>query len=139
MGRSRKRRKEREPSAETTTARGSVHEDNQNAGWMRLWIGITLAALLLRIILLPYSPKITYPGDHDDFVRWAVQATDQGVLTLYDHAPDRRDMRVWDKNRQRWFTTQRQFDRVCNYPPGIDLSTIRFRSGIQGVQRRSPD
>lgn len=96
-------------------------------------------ALLLRVFLimapaLPGGPPVPifagmlYPGDHDDFVRWGMQATDRGLLTLYDEPPPRHDMRVWDRREQRWGITQRAVDRVCNYPP---LSTyLLYLSGL---------
>lgn len=94
---------------------------------LAFWIGVTVLALLLRVglILAPLVPSVPtpvfagmlYPGDHDDFVRWGIQATDRGVLTLYDEPPDRHDMRAWDKAKRRWNVGQRSFDRVCNYPP----------------------
>lgn len=82
------------------------------------WGLVTLLALVLRIVLLPLSPALTYPGDHDDFVRWGIKATDDGLLTVYDEAPKRWNMQVWSSRANDWHVTQRPFDRVCNYPPG---------------------
>jgi hypothetical protein len=91
------------------------------------WIVIPALALLFRVGLivaplwranpLPVFAGMLYPGDHDDFVRWGMQATDRGVLTLYDEPPAPHDLRFWDKTNHRWNTGQRGFNRVCNYPP----------------------
>jgi hypothetical protein len=76
----------------------------------------------------------TYPGDHDDFVRWGMQATDRGVLSLYDEKPAPHDMRVWDKQKLAWGAKpqRRGFDRLCNYPPLsaylLYISGLAFRA-----------
>jgi Gpi18-like mannosyltransferase len=79
------------------------------------------AVCTLGLVTGPRPPPVfagnTYPGDHDDFVRWGIQATDRGVLSLYDEKPAPHDMRVWDKQKHTWGTTRRGFDRLCNYPP----------------------
>ncbi len=79
------------------------------------WIAATLAGLALRVALLPLAPRYGYMPDHDDFVRWGIQAADHGLLTLYDHPPPRWDVRVYEDGK--WSITQRAFDRLCNYPP----------------------
>jgi hypothetical protein len=113
--------------AEAPVATGSGQAGGHARRWLIYWIAVTALALLFRVglitaPLLPANPLpvfagMLYPGDHDDFVRWGMQATDRGVLSLYDEAPARHDMRVWDKREHRWGTTQRKFDRICNYPP----------------------
>jgi hypothetical protein len=117
--------------------------------WLIFWIGVAALALWFRINLItsegrgvtpaiagrlyaiftlglvtgPQPPPVfagmTYPGDHDDFVRWGIQATDRGVLSLYDEKPAPRDLRVWDKQKRLWSPTpqKRGFNRLCNYPP----------------------
>ncbi len=117
--------------------------------WLIFWIGVAVLALWFRISLItsegrgatpaiagrlyaiftlglvtgPAPPPVfagmTYPGDHDDFVRWGIQATDRGVLSLYDEKPAPHDMRVWDKQKRVWAPKpqRRGFDRLCNYPP----------------------
>ncbi len=79
------------------------------------WILATLAGLGLRLALLPLSPEWGYMPDHDDFVRWGIQATDEGVLTLYDKPPERHFLNV--KDGDEWVIRQRNLDRLCNYPP----------------------
>ncbi len=114
MSRSKKTRSERR--AAPAWAKPAAHEapTPRTAAWG--WLAITAAALLVRIILLvAFSTRWLYPGDHDDFVRWGTQAADQGVLSLYDHAPARQNWQLW--NGQKWVISQRAFDRVCNYPP----------------------
>lgn len=96
-------------------------------GWV-LGPGLTLAALVLRFALIPSSYTV-YTPDHDDFVRWGIQATDRGVLTLYDEGgPPRHPMRVWNPQQRDWQTIERGLDRVCNYPPGS--AYLLFGSGI---------
>jgi len=94
------------------------------------WVVITLLALALRGVLLLTGTGVLYPGDHDDFVRWGIQATDRGVLSLYSEAPARHPWQVWDG--QQWVRGYRNFDRVCNYPPGsawlLWLSGIVFKA-----------
>lgn len=80
------------------------------------WIDASIVGLALRLLLIPLAPYFGYPGDHDDFVRWGLKAVDDGVTTLYDAAPPRMDFRV--RHEGQWATTQRHFDRLCNYPPG---------------------
>ena len=74
-----------------------------------------MAALVLRVALLPIGPKHGYFADHDDFVRWGIQAADDGVLSLYDHPPPRQTAQRW--TGQDWQQFQRTLDRLCNYPP----------------------
>ncbi|MCK4658834.1 MAG: DUF2029 domain-containing protein [Phycisphaerae bacterium] len=74
-----------------------------------------MAGLILRLLLILVSPRYGYLFDHDDQVRWGIQATDQGVLTLYDHPPPRWNIRC--RHDGRWVITQRPFDRVYHYPP----------------------
>ncbi len=83
--------------------------------WLVLALVVTAAALVFRIALLPVSLTFGLPGDHDDFVRWGIQAVDKGVLTLYEQPPPRHDWQLW--YRGQWHVEQRTFDRVCNYPP----------------------
>ncbi len=85
------------------------------SGRLRLWIVVSVVALVLRVALLPIGPKYGYWGDHDDFVRWGIQAADEGVLSLYDHPPARQACRVWDDGK--WKLVHRSLDRLCNYPP----------------------
>ncbi len=82
---------------------------------MWLWVVLTLAGLAFRLALLPVSPPVTYLPDHDDFMRWSIQATDRGLWTLYTEPPPRRDYRRWDG--ESWRTVRRAGDRVFNYPP----------------------
>ncbi len=82
---------------------------------VRFWVWATAAGLLLRVLLIPISPMFPFVWDHDDFVRWGIQATDEGVLTLYDHPPPRWNVRVWRGDR--WTVGQSRFEPVCNYPP----------------------
>lgn len=92
-----------------------------------LWLGVTVAAVVLRAGLLaaplmptppiPVFAGMLYPGDHDDFVRWGLQAQDRGLLSLYTEPPHRQNLRSWDKAKHTWHISQRKFDRVCNYPP----------------------
>lgn len=94
-------------------------------GWS-LGPGLTLAALILRFALIPASYTV-YTPDHDDFVRWGIQATDRGVLTLYDEGgPPRHPMRIWRQGA--WHEVERGLDRVCNYPPGS--AYLLYGSGI---------
>ncbi len=85
-------------------------------GYRLFWLDTLLLALALRVLLVPLSPYFGYPGDHDDFVRWGVQAVDDGLTSLYDHPPRRLPLRVREDGE--WITTERRFDRLCNYPPG---------------------
>jgi hypothetical protein len=86
-----------------------------NAPAISFYVVTALAALVFRFALLPFSTKFGEPGDHDDFVRWGMQATDEGLLTLYDKPPARHPWQMWYEGQ--WLRGQREFDRVCNYPP----------------------
>jgi len=98
------------------------------AGRLGLLILIGVLGLALRVALLPLGMRLGYPGDHDDFVRWGTQAVTQGPLTLYDAPPPRMDMRLWNGPGQGWRVAQREFDRVCNYPPGS--AYLLYLSGL---------
>lgn len=98
----------RKPAASTAFPGGSR--------WLAIALSLTVGALILRALVLPLAPKYGYWGDHDDFVRWGIQATDKGILSLYDKPPAR-----WDNlgfERGQWRILRRQMDRLCNYPPG---------------------
>lgn len=79
------------------------------------WVMAAVAAVALRLVLLPLSPTLGYLPDHDDFMRWSIQAADQGVLTLYDAPPPRWNLVAYTDGQRR--VTQRLHDRLCNYPP----------------------
>ncbi len=117
---------ERRQSAETRPGLRSGEQPRSTPSWV-LWLGVTILAALLRagLIAAPLAPSIPipvfagmlYPGDHDDFARWGLQAKDRGVLSLYTEKPARQNLRVWDKRDHSWHILQREFDRICNYPP----------------------
>ena len=94
------------------------------------WVIAAAFAVAWRVSLILLRGGALYPGDHDDFARWGIQATDRGVLTLYSEAPARHNWRGW--NGQQWVIGQRQFDRICNYPPLaaylVSLSGLVFRA-----------
>jgi Gpi18-like mannosyltransferase len=100
---------DREPARSKTAGLQDGH------GSRRFWIVATAVGLLLRVVLIPMGAKFPFVWDHDDFVRWGIQATDEGVLTLYDHPPPKWDVRIWQGDR--WRVTQSEFEPVCNYPP----------------------
>lgn len=79
------------------------------------WAAGVVGMVLVCFLLVPFSPRYGYFGDHDDFSRWGVQAVREGVLTLYDHAPPRVD--AWYFINGEPIKRQRPVDRVCNYPP----------------------
>ncbi len=86
--------------------------------WLRRvgpWLAVSVIALALRVALIPLSPRYGYYPDHDDFVRWGLQAADEGVLSLYDHAAPRQLGQVWRGDK--WRQSERTLDRLCNYPP----------------------
>jgi hypothetical protein len=89
------------------------------------WALAIAAGLAVRIFAVQYSTEYGYFGDHDDFVRWGIQAIDEGVLTLYDHAPPRWDARSTDGRAIR----QRPVDRVCNYPP-LSVYVLWLNGGL---------
>ena len=94
-------------------ASGSSRQVGRRHAWS--WIVATLLGLAVRILLLTISPKYGYLYDHDDFVRWGIQATDEGLTTLYDRPPPRWNLRRWSEDK--WISKPRTLDRVCNYPP----------------------
>ncbi len=82
---------------------------------VRFWVWATAAGLVLRVLLIPYGAKFPFLWDHDFHARWGIQATDESVLTLYDHPPPKWDVRVWQEGR--WVITQSEFEPVLNLPP----------------------
>jgi len=78
----------------------------------RLWIAATLVGIALRLVLVPLSPRYGYTADHDDFARWGIQATDQGLLDLYDRPPPRWNFQSFESGELE--ITQRPLDRLCN-------------------------
>jgi hypothetical protein len=101
------------------------------ADWRWAWIGLAVGGLVLRLALLPLSPRLTYEPDHDDFVRWGIQIVDTGLLGVYTTPPPPRDLRHWDADAKRWVIAQRPMHRICNYPPGSV-----YLLGISGVAHR---
>lgn len=100
---------------------------NRQRAW--IYAAITLAGLALRILLIPLSINKANPADHDDFVRWGLQAVNDGVTTVYDRPPPRHAIRFWSPDG--WLVAERPFDRLCNYPPlsvyTLYLSAKMFR------------
>ncbi len=70
---------QRQANTEGGEARG------RGAIWF--WVGVTAAGLVLRIAVLPLGPRYGYLMDHATFVRWGVEATDRGVMRIYDESP----------------------------------------------------
>lgn len=95
----------------------SLQKPNSRHGDTRFWISAIALGLLVRIVLILLAPRYGYMGDHDDFVRWGLQAANEGVITLYDHPPPRRPVRVWSHQANQWAVGERSLDRLCNYPP----------------------
>lgn len=81
----------------------------------RFWIVTTLAALALRCALLPLSPRVAYVPDHADFVRWGIQAVDEGLPSLYTRPPAPHETRI--RRDGAWQVMPWPGDRICNYPP----------------------
>ena len=79
------------------------------------WLAASLVGIVLRLILLPLSPRCGFINDHDDLARWSIQAVDKGVLTLYDGPPPRWNLVVWRPEGPT--VLQRNFDSICAYPP----------------------
>jgi Gpi18-like mannosyltransferase len=84
---------------------------------VRYWVALSLAGLALRAALIPVSPAWGYHRDHDLFVRWAILATDYGLLTVYDGPPPKHDIQVWDAQTRSFVRTEEQQRDWCNYPP----------------------
>jgi hypothetical protein len=83
----------------------------------RAWLlpALVAAGLAIRLLALALAPRWGYLFDHDDLVRWGIQATDQGIGRLYDSPAPRHPLQQWQDGR--WHLGERQMDRVCNYPP----------------------
>ncbi len=82
----------------------------------RLWVGATLAGIVLRIVLLATFGGRLYPSDHYDFALWGVQSTDRGLLRIYDEAPPVHAWRTWQDRR--WVVSERDRGAMrCLYPP----------------------
>jgi len=75
----------------------------------------TLAGLAVRVAALLLAPRYGYLYDHDDMVRWGIQATDRGLTTLYESPPPRWKLQHWMDGQ--WRLGQRNLDQQCNYPP----------------------
>ncbi|MGH7898133.1 MAG: hypothetical protein ACREQQ_09280, partial [Candidatus Binatia bacterium] len=79
-------------------------------------VAALLAGLGVRAALIVISPRHGYFADHDDFVRWGIQAVDEGILSLYVHAPPPRPAVFVGADGRRSLRT-RYFERILNYPP----------------------
>jgi hypothetical protein len=86
-------------------------------GFALTWRVLLLLAPILPNWTPPFFAGSLYPGDHDDFVRWGIQATDVGLFTLYTQPPPRHLLQTWNAVQGRWVHSEREFDRICNYPP----------------------
>ncbi len=75
-----------------------------------------VVGLALRIALVMLAPRYGYFGDHDDYVRWGIQAVDRGVTTLYREPPPRQPA-VSIAPDGRMSLSVREYDRILNYPP----------------------
>ena len=69
-----------------------------------------------RAWLVELSPRYGYLGDHDDYVRWGIQAADSGLTALYTGPPPRARNVVHRDDGTTALRT-RTVDRVLNYPP----------------------
>ena len=69
-----------------------------------------------RAWLVELSPRYGYLGDHDDYVRWGIQAADSGLTALYTGPPPRAKHVVHRDDGTTALRT-RTVDRVLNYPP----------------------
>jgi hypothetical protein len=79
------------------------------------YLGITAAGIAVRVVMVLLSARYGFAEDHDDLARWGIQATDDGVLTLYDRPAPPARMQIWSEGK--WEPAIRELDRLCNYPP----------------------
>lgn len=102
------------------------------AGRPWFWIAVSLAALGLRVVLVLARGSTIYTSDHDVFVRWGIQITDRGLLSVYDEPPPRWNLRERDTRSGAWRIKPRPIDPVCNYPPAavylLGVSGYVFRA-----------
>ncbi|MCP4590242.1 MAG: DUF2029 domain-containing protein [bacterium] len=82
---------------------------------LRFWVVMTILGVVLRLLLILLSPRWGYLFDHDDAVRWGIQAADHGSLSLYEEPPPHWDIRCWHAGQ--WVITQRPDQRGFHYPP----------------------
>ena len=78
---------------------------------MALVIGV-----VLRFCLLLIGPRFSFYGDHDDYVRYGIQADEEGVTSLYLKPPARWPRVAYQKDGAA-YQTKRRTKRVFNYPP----------------------
>lgn len=100
-----------------TNKRRSSYARGPSQPWPFVIIATALVAGLAgRILLVELAPRYGYWPDHDDSVRWGIQAVDHGLTTLYTQpAPRHPHLRYQPDGTT--VTGVRRFDRILNYPP----------------------
>jgi hypothetical protein len=92
------------------------NESSFRARRYRLVVLALAAGLGARVWLGELSPRYGYLGDHDDYVRWGIQAADAGLTAFYTGPPPRAKNVVY-RDDGTTTTRTRTVDRVLNYPP----------------------
>lgn len=106
---------------ESLAKRKSIKQEARAAGPSRrvnfsaAFAGTLVLGLGIRVAMICLSPRYGYIQDHDDLARWALQAADEGVFSLYDHPPKAAELQVWIGDQ--WAIGRHELDRLCNYPP----------------------
>jgi hypothetical protein len=93
---------------------------------------IVLFSLLLgcaaRVWLVWMSPAHKAPWDHHEYVRWGIQASTQGILSMYTSPPPESDA-LLPEGRTRIHHRQQY---ICNYPP-LAVYLLRLEGGLHGL------
>ncbi len=96
------------------TSSGSVR--SVPPGTALLMVSALLVGLVGRVVLVGLAPRHGYLPDHDHYVRWGMQAVDEGVLSVYDHGPKSNPVvRYGDDGQPVVGTTGLEWP--LNYPP----------------------
>ncbi|UCG34333.1 MAG: DUF2029 domain-containing protein [Phycisphaerales bacterium] len=103
-------------------------------GWLSGLRGsrIVLFSLLLgctaRVWLVWVSPAHKSPWDHHEYVRWGIQASTQGLLSMYTSPPPESDA-LLPEGRTRIHHREQY---ICNYPP-LAVYLLRLKGALHGV------
>ncbi len=83
------------------------------------WVIATalLAGIAARVMLLTIAPRYGFYGDHVDYVCWAREAVDVGVLELYTRPPGLCPARFYADSRPPAQTITSGANERLNYPP----------------------
>ena len=116
--------------AEAAPNQKSALPDRPGSGPTAKTLVVVAAVLgcLARGWLIWISPAHKAPWDHHEYVRWGIQASRQGLLSMYTSPPPESDAQLAEGRTR----IHHRWQYICNYPP-LAAYLFRVKGAVHGV------